>query len=105
MEVESNILAANRLRNTGDRSTSKNRPESSSSGSSPLLQQTDETARTIKSLAAKIERLELEGKPMYISPLNNDNRGFRRPANNMLQAFPREQRGKDREDQRVQAPC
>jgi ribonuclease HI len=104
VEVESNILAVNRLRNTGDRSTSKNRPEASSSSSSPLPQQTDETARTIKSLAAKIERLELEGKPMYRSPLNNDNRGFRRPANNMPQAFPREQRGKDREDQRVQAP-
>jgi hypothetical protein len=41
---------------------------------------------------------------MYINPLNNDNRGFRRPANNMPQAFPREQRGKDREDQRVQSP-
>jgi hypothetical protein len=77
VEVESNILAVNRIRNTGDRSTSKNRPEASSSGSSPLLQQTDEIARTIKSLAAKIEKLELEGKPMYRSPLNNDNRGFR----------------------------
>jgi ribonuclease HI len=104
VEVESNILAVNRLRNTGDRSTSKNRPEASSSSSSPLPQQTDETARTIKSLAAKIERLELEGKPMYRSPQNNDNRGFRRPANNMPQVFPREQRGKDREDQRVQTP-
>jgi ribonuclease HI len=104
VEVESNILAVNRLRNTGDRSASKNRPEASSSSSSPLPHQTDETARTIKSLAAKIERLELEGKPMYRNPQNNDNRGFRRPANNMPQAFPREQRGKDREDQRVQTP-
>jgi ribonuclease HI len=104
MEVESNILAVNRLRNTGDRSTSKNRPEASSSSSSPLPHQIDETARAIKSIADKIERLELEGKPMYINPQNNDNRGFRRPANNMPQVFPREQRGRDREDQRVQAP-
>jgi ribonuclease HI len=104
VEVESNILAVNRLRNAGDRNTSKNRPEASSSSSSPLPHQTDETARAIKSLAAKMERWELEGKPMYRNPQNTDNRGFRRPANNMPQVFPREQRGKDREDQRVQTP-
>jgi hypothetical protein len=45
VEVESNILAVNRLRNAGDRNTSKNRPEASSSSSSPLPHQTDETAR------------------------------------------------------------
>jgi hypothetical protein len=77
VEVESNILAVNRLRNAGDRNTSKNRPEASSSSSSPLPHQTDETARAIKSLAAKMERWELEGKPMYRNPQNTDNRGFR----------------------------
>jgi hypothetical protein len=41
---------------------------------------------------------------MYRNPQNNDNRGFRRPANNIPQVFPREQRGKDRDDQRVQTP-
>jgi hypothetical protein len=104
VEVESNILAVNRLRNAGDRNTSKNRPKAFSSSSSPLPHQTDETARTLKSLAAKIERWELEGKPMYKNPQNIENRGFRRPANNMPQVFSREQRGKDREDKRVQAP-
>jgi hypothetical protein len=104
VEVESNILAVNRLRNVGDRNTSKNRPEASSSSSSPLPHQTDETARTLKSLSARMERWELEGKPMYRNPQNTDNRGFRRPTNNMLQVFPREQRGKDRDDQRIQAP-
>jgi hypothetical protein len=82
----------------------KNRHETSSSSSSPPPHQIDETARAIKSLAAKVERWELEGKPMYRNPQNTDNRGFRRPANNMPQVFPRKQRGKDREDQRVQAP-
>jgi hypothetical protein len=77
VEVESNILAVNRLRNTGDRSTSNNRPEASSSSSSPLPHQMDETAIAIKSLAAKVERWELEGKPMYRNPQNTDNRGFR----------------------------
>ena len=41
---------------------------------------------------------------MYKNPQNTDNRGFRQPTNNMPQVFPREQRGKDREDQRVQTP-
>jgi len=83
VEVESNILVVNWLRSTGDRNTSKNRHESSSSSSSPLPHQTYETARSIKSLASKIERWELERKPMYTNPLKNDNRGFRRPANNI----------------------
>jgi hypothetical protein len=65
VEVESNILAVNRLRNAGDRNTFKRRPEAPSSSSSPLPHQTDETARAIKSLADKMERWELEGKPMY----------------------------------------
>jgi hypothetical protein len=104
VEVESNILAVDRLRNAADRNISKKRPEASSSSSSPMPHQTDETARALKSLAAKIERWELEGKPMYRNPQNADNRGFRRPNNNGPQAFPREQREKDREDQRIQAP-
>jgi hypothetical protein len=104
VEVESNILVVNRLRNADDNNIPKNRPENSSSSPSPLPHQTDETTRTLKSLAAKIERLELEGKPMYINPQNTDNRGFRQPANNMPQVFPREQRGRDRDDQRVQTP-
>jgi hypothetical protein len=36
VEVESNILVVNRLRNAGDRNTPKNRPETSSSSPSPL---------------------------------------------------------------------
>jgi hypothetical protein len=68
VEVESSIVAVNQLRNIGDTSTSKNRPEASSSSSSPLPHQIDETARAIKSLAAKMERWELEGKPMYRNP-------------------------------------
>jgi hypothetical protein len=98
VEVESNILAVNRLRNTGDRTNSKNMPKASSSSSSPLPHRIDETTRMLKSLAAKVERLELEGKPMYRNPQNNDNKGFRRSDNNMPPVFPREQRGKDRED-------
>jgi hypothetical protein len=58
----------------------------------------------LKSLSARMERWELEGKPMYRNPQNIDNRGFRRPSNNVPQVLPREQRNKDIEDQRIQTP-
>jgi hypothetical protein len=51
-----------------------------------------------------MERRELEGKPMYKNPQNTDNRGFRRPSNNMPQALPREPRNIDRDHQRIQTP-
>jgi len=104
VEVESNILAVNRLKNTCDRSASKNRPEASSSSFAPLPHQIDEIARTIKSLAAKLERLELEEKPMYRNPQNIDSRGFRKPNNNVPRAFPREQKSRNRDDERIQTP-
>jgi hypothetical protein len=104
VEVESNILVVDRLRNTAGRNISRQRPEASSSSTSPLPLQTDETARVLKSLSARMERWELEGKPMYRNPQNVDGRGFRRPNNNGPQAFPREPKGKDREDQRIQTP-
>jgi hypothetical protein len=64
----------------------------------------DEVTKVLKSLSARMERWELEGKPMYRNPQNTDNRDFKRPSNNVPQALPREQRRKDREDQRIQTP-
>jgi hypothetical protein len=64
----------------------------------------DEVNKVLKSLSATMERWELEGKPMYKNPQNTDNRGFRRPNNNVPQSLPREQRSKDRDDQRIQTP-
>jgi hypothetical protein len=87
VEVESNILAVDQLRDATDRNMSKKRPEASPSSSSPMPHQTDETTRVLKSLSARMERWELEGKPMYRNPQNADNRGFRRPNNNGPQAF------------------
>jgi hypothetical protein len=55
----------------------------------------------MKTLLARMERLELEGKPTYKNPKNTDNRGFRRPDNNVPQIIPREQRNRDRDDQRI----
>jgi hypothetical protein len=104
VEVESNILAVDQLRNTAGRNISRQRPKASSSSSSPLPLQIYETARVLKSLSARMERWELEGKPMYRNPQNTDGRGFRRTNNNGPQAFPREKREKDREYQRIQTP-
>ena len=104
MEVESNILVVDRLRNTADRSMSRKRHEASSSSSSPLPLQTNETTKIIKSLFARMERWELEGKPLYRNPQNTDSRVFRKPNNNVPQDFPREQRSGDRDDQRIQTP-
>jgi hypothetical protein len=104
MEVESNILVIDRIRNKADRDISRKRPEASPSNSSPLPFQVDEVTKVLKFLSARMERWELEGKPMYRNPKNIDNRGFRRPRNNVPQDFPREQRRKDIEDQRIQTP-
>jgi hypothetical protein len=104
VEVESNILAVDRIRHAASRNISRQRPEAASSSFSPLPLQENETARVLKSLSARMERWQLEGKPMYRNPQNADGRGFRRSDNHGPRAFPREQRDKDREDQRIQAP-
>jgi hypothetical protein len=96
IKIESNILVVDLLRNKADRDISRKRPEASPSNSSPLPLQMDKVTKILKSLSSRMERWELEGKPMYRNPQNTDNRGFRRPSNNVPQASPREQKGKDR---------
>jgi hypothetical protein len=65
----------------------------------------DEVTKLLKSLSARMERLELEGKKTYKNPQNVDNIGnFRRPNNNDPQIIQREQRNRDRDDQKVQNP-
>ena len=104
MEVESNILAFDRLKDKADRDISRKRPEASPSNSSPLPLQMDGVTKVLKSLSARMERWELEGKPMYINPQNTNNRGFKRPSNNVPQDLPSQQRSKDRDDHRIQTP-
>jgi hypothetical protein len=69
--------------NKVDRDISRKRLEASPSNSSTLPLQTDEVTIVIKFLSARMERWELEGKPMYRNPQNTDNKGFRRPSNNV----------------------
>jgi hypothetical protein len=103
MEVESNILVVDRLRNKNDRDIPRRRSKSSTSSSSTLPPHMDEVTKVLKSLLARVERLELEGKPIYRNPQNTDNKGSKRPNNNVPQVMPREQRNIDRDDQRIQA--
>jgi hypothetical protein len=97
-------LVVDRLRNKADRDISRRRKEASPSHSSPLSLHMDEVTKVLKSLSTRMERWELEGKPTYKNPQNNDNRGFRRPSNNMPQTLPKEQRSRDRDDQRIYTP-
>jgi hypothetical protein len=104
VEVESNILVVDRLKSKADRDIPRGRVEASSSYSYPLPPQMDEVTKVLKSLSARMERWELEGKPVYRNPYNTDNKGFRRPCNNVPQVSLREKRSRDRYDQRIQTP-
>jgi ribonuclease HI len=105
LEVESNVLAVNRLRSKSDRDRGKGKSEASTSGSSITHPQVDELTKMVKSLTAEMEKMKFEGKQTYRNPQNIDNRGnFRRPNKNVPQMMPREQRNRDRDDQRIQTP-
>jgi ribonuclease HI len=105
LEVESNVLAVNRLRSKSDRDRGRGRSEASTSGSSIAYPQVDELTKMVKSLSAEMEKMKMEGKPTYKNPQNIENRGnFRRSNNNVPQIMPREQRDRDRSDQKIQAP-
>jgi hypothetical protein len=104
LEVESNILAVDKLRSKADRDRRKGRSEASTSGSSAAHPQVDELTKLVKSLSAEMEKLKFEGKQSYRNPQNVDNRGnFRRP-NNSPQIIQRDQRNRDRDDKKIQAP-
>jgi hypothetical protein len=104
LEVESNIVASDKIRGKSDRDKRKNRAESSTYDSSIVHPQVDELTKLVKSISAEMEKLKLEGKQTYRNTQNDDNRGnFRRP-NNTPQILPRDPRNRDRDDQKVQAP-
>jgi hypothetical protein len=104
VEVESNILAADRLRNKADADRRKGRSEASTSGTLVPHPQVDELTRMVKSLSAEMERMRVEGRQAYKGPQNAEKGGgFRRP-NNFSPPNVQKERGRDREDQRIQAP-
>jgi hypothetical protein len=103
IEVESNIMAVNELRSKANRDRKNGRSETLTS-SSTAHPQNDELVRLVKSLVADMEKIKLETRQAYRNTQNVDNKGtFRRP-NSAPQILPRDQRGWDRDDQRIQAP-
>jgi hypothetical protein len=97
IEVESNVLAANILRNEADIGRRKGKSEASTSGPSVPHLQVDELTKMVKSLSTEMERLKVERRRAYKGPQSTKNKGgFRRPNNitsPMLQ--------RDRDDQKI----
>jgi hypothetical protein len=102
LEVESNILVADKLRGKTDRD--KGRSETLTSSSSVAPPQIDEMTKLLKLLSARVERIELEGKKNYRNPQNVDSRGNYRRPNHTPQIIQRDQRNRDKDDQKIQTP-
>jgi uncharacterized small protein (DUF1192 family) len=99
VEVESNILAADRLRNKADADRRKGRSEASTSIPSLPHPQVNELAEMMKFLTEEMERLKVERKQAYKGPQNTENKGgFRRTNNNVAPPTMHRERGRDRED-------
>jgi hypothetical protein len=62
LEVESNILETDKLRGKANRGKGKGRSENLTSSSFVSPPQTDEMTKLLKSLSARMEKIELEGK-------------------------------------------
>jgi hypothetical protein len=104
IEVESNILAADRLRNKADANRRKGKSEASTSGPSLPHPQVNELTQVMNFLKEEMERLKMERKQMNKGPQNTENRtGFRRP-NNFAPPTMHREKERDRDDQRIQAP-
>jgi hypothetical protein len=89
LEIESNIVATNKLRGKFDRDRRKSRVESSTYNSSVVHPQVDELTKLVKSFSAEMEKLKLEGKHNYINTQNDDNRGNFRRQNNAPEVLQR----------------
>jgi hypothetical protein len=104
IEVESNVLAADRMRNKANTDRRKGRFEASTSSPSIPHPQVDELTKMVKSLSTKMEKMKVEGRQAHKGPQNTENKGgFRRPINFTPPNVQRE-RGRDKEKQKIQAP-
>jgi hypothetical protein len=65
LEVESNILAVDKIRSKADRDRRKGRSEALPYSPFDSPPQMDEVTKLLKSLSTRMERLELEGKKSY----------------------------------------
>jgi hypothetical protein len=79
LEVESNVLVVDKLRNKADRDRGRGRSEASTSGSSTSHPQVDELTKMVKSLSPEMEKMKFEGNQGYKNFQNDDNKAnFRR---------------------------
>jgi hypothetical protein len=65
LEVESNIIASDKLRGKSKRDRRKNRVEASTSDSPVVHSQVDELTKLVKSLSTEIKKLKSEGRQPY----------------------------------------
>jgi hypothetical protein len=104
IEVESNILAADKLKSRSDRDRKKKKEELSSSSNTTSDYKMYEMAKMLKNMTSKMARLKMEQKqpsrPAQEGGYINQNQ-FRRP-NNVPQILPRERKNQD--DQKVFPP-
>ena len=101
IEVEYNILEVDKLRSKADRDKRKGRSEALNSSSFVSPPQMDEMTKLLKSLYARMEKIELEGKQNYKNPQNVDNIGNYKRPNNTPHIIQRDQRNRDRDDQKI----
>jgi hypothetical protein len=67
-EVESNILAVDKLRGKYERDKRKQKTEASSSDASGIDLKVDELTKLVKSLSVEMEMLKMEGIQANIKP-------------------------------------
>jgi hypothetical protein len=103
IEVESNILVAEILRNKADTDRRKGKSEASTFGPSLPHPQVDELTQMMKLLSEEMVRLKVERKQVNKGPQRTENKGdFRRP-NYIAPPTMHREKGRDRDDQRIQA--
>jgi hypothetical protein len=104
IEIESNILAADKLKSRGDRDRKKQKEELPSSSHTTSDSNMDEMDNMLKTLTYDMARLKMKqnhpSRPSQEGGYRNPNQ-FRRP-NNVPQILPREM--KNQEDQKVLPP-
>jgi hypothetical protein len=104
IEVESNILAAYKLKSRSDKDRKNQKEELPSSSNSTSDIKMDEMTKMLKNLTSEIEMLKMEQKQPNRPPREGGYRNpnqFRRP-NNVPQILPRERKNQD--DQKVLPP-
>jgi uncharacterized small protein (DUF1192 family) len=104
IEVESNILAADRLRSKVDADRRRGKSEASTSGPSLPHTQVDELTQMMKFLSEEMERLKVERKQMNKRALRAPKSKGVSGGQTISPPTMHRERGRDREDQRIQAP-